>query len=315
MDHQRELTALKPRFESFVGVDSDGCVFDTMGVKQREHFHPLILRYWNLEALETPFRQAAEFVNLGSKWRGRNRFPNLLLAFELLAGMPGVRGSGIPLPRLDALRAYCTSGLPLGNPSLKAEVERTRDPELRRLLDWSLAINRDIDDRMGPVAPFPSARRSLEFIARHSDVIVVSQTPAEALIKEWRMHGLDELVGLIAGQELGTKTEHLLLATGGKYAPGRVLMLGDAPGDAEAARCAGALFYPILPGCEDASWQRFHDEAYAHFLAGTYAGDYADALFAAFDASLPDTPPWATPQNNSPAGQAPVPAPRSTETA
>jgi phosphoglycolate phosphatase-like HAD superfamily hydrolase len=286
------LTSLVPRFDSFVGVDSDGCVFDTMGVKQREHFHPLILRHWGIEALEKPFRQAAEFVNLGSTWRGQNRFPNLLKAFELLADMPGVRDSGVALPKLDALRAYCNSGLPLGNPSLKAEVARTGDPELRRLLDWSLAINRDIDERMRPVAPFAWALRSLHLIVRSSDVIVVSQTPEEALVKEWRLHGLEPLVRVIAGQELGTKTEHLRLAAGRKYAPGRILMIGDAPGDAHAARAAEALFYPILPDHEEAAWQRFHDEAYARFLAGTYAGAYEDALVAAFDASLPDTPPW-----------------------
>lgn len=284
------LTSLQPRFDSFVGIDSDGCVFDTMGVKQREHFHPLILRYWGLEALEVPFRQAAEFVNLASKWRGQNRFPNLLRAFDLLAEMPGVRASGVALPKTDALRAYCSSGLPLGNPSLKAEVERTGDPELRRLLDWSLAINHDIDTRMPPVAPFAWALRSLRLLASRSDVIVVSQTPEEALVKEWKLHRLDGLVRLIAGQELGTKAEHLRLAAGGKYAPGRVLMVGDAPGDAQAAQAAGALFYPILPNHEEESWQRFHDEAYARFLAGTYAGAYEQALVAAFDASLPDTP-------------------------
>jgi phosphoglycolate phosphatase-like HAD superfamily hydrolase len=255
----------------------------------------LILRHWRLEALEKPLRQAAEFVNLASKWRGQNRFPNLLRTFELLAEMPGVRESRVALPKLDALRAYCASGLPLGNPSLAAEAERTGDPELRRLLDWSLAINRDIDARMRPVAPFAWALRSLRKVAARSDAIVVSQTPEEALVKEWRLHDIDAFVRVIAGQELGTKTEHLRQTAGGKYAPGRILMVGDAPGDAQAAKAAGALFYPILPNHEDDAWRRFHDEAYERFLAGTYAGAYERALVEAFDASLPDTPPWSLP--------------------
>ena len=52
------------------------------------------------------------------------------------------------------------------------------------------------------------------------------------------------------------------------------------------------LFYPIDPGCEDESWQRFFEEALPRFFAGTYAGDYMDAQLARFVALLPERPPW-----------------------
>ena len=126
----------------------------------------------------------------------------------------------------------------------------------------------------------------------HSDLIVVSQTPEEALVKEWAHHKIDPLVGLIAGQELGTKSEHIRLASIGRYAPHRVLMIGDAPGDFTAAQDNHAAFYPIVPGREDASWKRFHDEAYALFLQGKYRGAYAEKLIQEFNDSLPSTPPW-----------------------
>jgi phosphoglycolate phosphatase-like HAD superfamily hydrolase len=287
-----DLACLPKRHDAFVGVDSDGCVFDTMSVKQREHFHPLIIRFWGLESCADEFRACAEFVNMYAKTRGSNRFPALLRTFELLHAYPGVRERGTPLPKVEAMRAYVRSGLPLGNPSLASEAERTGDPELRRLLAWSLAINADIDARMRPVPPFPSARRALGLIRASSDVIVVSQTPEQALVKEWALHGIRHLVDLIAGQELGTKAEHLRLATSGKYAPDRVLMIGDATGDHAAAQQVGALFYPIVPGEEERSWQRFCDEAYARFLDGTFAGEYADALADAFNAALPEVPPW-----------------------
>ena len=289
-----DLAALRPEHDAFVGIDSDGCVFDTMGVKQKEHFHPLICRFWGLEAIEPQVRAAAEFVNLASKTRGRNRFTNLLLTFELLAAWDEVRASGVALPRLDALRAYCHSGLPLGNPSLTDEVARGGDPDLRRLLEWSLAVNDDIDRRMRPVAPFPWALASLEKIARSSDAIVVSQTPEAALVKEWRHHGLARFVSAIAGQEVGTKARQLTLASRGRYRAGRVLMIGDAPGDLAAAQEAGTLFYPVIPGREDEAWRRFHDEACDRFLGGTYTGAYADGLCRAFLDALPDTPPWQT---------------------
>jgi hypothetical protein len=69
-------------------------------------------------------------------------------------------------------------------------------------------------------------------------------------------------------------------------------MIGDAPGDRDAARAVGALFYPINPGAEELSWQRFHAEASDRFLNGSYAGAYEAALIAEFEKLLSDTPPW-----------------------
>ena len=69
-------------------------------------------------------------------------------------------------------------------------------------------------------------------------------------------------------------------------------MIGDAPGDMEAAKAHGALFFPINPGAEDQSWARFYREGLARCTAGTYAGAYEAALIAEFEKLLPDTPPW-----------------------
>jgi hypothetical protein len=71
-----------------------------------------------------------------------------------------------------------------------------------------------------------------------------------------------------------------------------VLMIGDAPGDMKAAKANDMLFFPIIPGHESESWKRFHDEAADKFFAGTYAGEYEEALIAEFMTYLPSTPPW-----------------------
>ena len=59
--------------------------------------------------------------------------------------------------------------------------------------------------------------------------MVVSQTPTADLEREWAEHGIDSFVHLIAGQERGTKSEHLKYAAAGKYDKNRILMIGDAP--------------------------------------------------------------------------------------
>lgn len=292
MSTKDDLRNLKPAHDSFVGIDSDGCVFDTMEVKQKRFFHGKIVQFWGLEAIEPQVRRAAEFVNLYSKTRGSNRFNALLRVFELLHDWPDVVRTSVALPSCQALRDYVSSSLPLGNPSLKAEAARTGDPELRRLLDWSLAVNADIDTNMPPIPPFPSARTSLARIAASSDAIVISQTPEAALVNEWRKHGIDGCVRVIAGQELGTKADHIRLATAGRYAANRILLIGDSINDLKAANEVGVLFYPISPGREEDAWKVFLAEAYDRFLNGTFAGEYQRRLTVAFEALLPDAPPW-----------------------
>ncbi len=69
-------------------------------------------------------------------------------------------------------------------------------------------------------------------------------------------------------------------------------MIGDAPGDYQAAVANDALFFPINPGDEEASWKRLFDEGIDRFLGGTFAGEYQRQLLAEFDAYLPERPPW-----------------------
>jgi hypothetical protein len=53
-----------------------------------------------------------------------------------------------------------------------------------------------------------------------------------------------------------------------------------------------ALFYPINPGHEEASWKRLYDEGIDKFVGGTFAGEYQKTLLAEFDQYLPELPPW-----------------------
>jgi CheY-like chemotaxis protein len=132
----------------------------------------------------------------------------------------------------------------------------------------------------------------LEKINQRADAMCISQTPAEALKREWAEHCIDNFVKMIAGQEMGTKSEHIKNAAAGKYPSDKILMIGDAPGDYKAAKSNNALFYPITPGHEEMSWRRLYEEGLERFFSGSYAGAYEAELVKEFDASLPEKPNW-----------------------
>lgn len=286
-----DLINFLPRFETFAGIDSDGCVFDTMEIKQKDFFHPHIIRNWGLEAIETEVRAAAEFTYLYSTYRGLNRFLGLCKTFELLQDWPDARDKA-NLPDPADLRMFCDSGLPLSNATCKAEAERTGSGVLAEAYRWSINLNEDIDRNMPDPPPFQGVEEGLQMIQVHSDAIVISQTQAVALLKDWYRDNLAQYVSVIAGPELGSKVDHFSMAAVDRYKPNAILMMGDAPGDMNAAHAIGCNFYPINPGQEVESWQRFKDEAYTLFLDGGFSPDYQKKLITEFKALLPGTPPW-----------------------
>ena len=286
------LKSMEKTKDFFVGIDSDGCAFDTMEIKHKECFIPNIINSWDLQAVSRFARETAEFVNLYSKWRGINRFPALVMVFDLLAERPEALERGYKPPQVDSLREWISQETKLGNPALEAKVAETNDPILKKTLEWSKAVNETVKKIVRGVPPFPYVRESLEKLQGLADVIVVSATPEEALKREWAEHDIAKYVRMICGQEMGTKKEHIQYAAGGKYDNDKVLMVGDAPGDLKAARANGALFYPVMPGDEAASWKRFFEEAIDKFISGQYAGEYEQQLIAEFEAHLPEVPPW-----------------------
>ena len=289
----RPLAEMQPQQQFFVGIDSDGCAFDTMEIKHKECFAPNIIKHWSLQAVSKYAREAAEFVNLYSKWRGINRWPALVMVFDLLRERPEVQARHIKPPQANDIRSFIANdAFPKSNDGLKAYMVDHSSPELDTAWAWTNGVNNTVADMVHGIPPYPFVRESLQLLAGSADMIVVSATPLEALVREWKEHEIAPFVRVIAGQEMGKKQLHLELAAKGKYPANHILMVGDAPGDMRAAKTNGALFYPVNPGNEEASWQRFYEEAVHKFLAEEYAGAYEAALIAEFEAMLPDTPPW-----------------------
>ena len=69
-DTAQTLRDFKPTKEFFVGIDSDGCIFDSMEIKHKECFTPMFIKYFHLQAVSKYARETWDFVNLYSKIRG-----------------------------------------------------------------------------------------------------------------------------------------------------------------------------------------------------------------------------------------------------
>jgi phosphoglycolate phosphatase-like HAD superfamily hydrolase len=292
MDYQAILGAHDPCHEFFIGIDSDGCVFDSMEVKQKEFFIPAALRYFDLFRVSKEVRETWEFVNLYSVHRGGNRFPAMIKVFELLAERKEIIKSGVKLPDLCTLKEWVKSETKLGNAALRKRYQEKPDKSIEIVLKWSEEVNREIGKWLHDIPPFSHAVKSLEKLSEDADIMVVSQTPLEALEREWQENDIRRFVSMIAGQEHGTKSEHIALAAKGKYPDEKILLIGDALGDLNAARSNGIHFYPVIPGKEELSWKNFLDEGYDKFKSGTFTGAYEQSLLKEFMMALPDKPPW-----------------------
>lgn len=291
------LKDFKPQYEFFIGIDSDGCAFDTMAIKQQECFCPWMIGCFGLQPVARAARECKDFADLFSKTRGENRHKTLKrILTELLPTHPMVRSRKFKVPQLPYYFAWVDDpGSTLSNSGLKQVIDQAEGDarkELELALAWSERVNWAIKKIVKNVPPFPFVRESLEKTQSKADIIVVSATPGEALAREWSEHDVAKYVGVMAGQEMGTKAQHLQYATKGRYKENHVLMVGDALSDLNAAKANNALFYPVNPGGEDASWKRFRDEALDRFFKGQYAGAYEKKLIEEFDRCLPEKPPW-----------------------
>lgn len=295
--YTEKLKEMRPTKKFLIAIDSDGCVFDAMGIKQRECFCPMMIAYFNLQPIANAARQCKEFADMFSKSRGANRHKTIYrILKELLPGHPMVKERGFKVPQPEYYFQWVNNPKSLlSNEGLRKAVDEAPNAEakaqLQQALAWSTRVDEMIAEVVRNIPPFPYVRESLKKINTEADIIICSSTPVEALVREWGEHGIAEYAAVIAGQEMGTKAQHLAVMCE-KYDKDKILMIGDAPGDENAAKKNGVLFYAINPGDEETSWKRFYDEAFDKFIAGKYAGAYENTIIKEFEKCLPENPPW-----------------------
>ena len=288
------LIDMNRKHDYLICVDSDGCVFDNMELKHKECFCPATVNRWNLQSVSRYAREAAEFVNLYSTTRGANRFPAVVHTLELLGEREEAKARGYVCPDLTPLKEWIATTKNLSVVGLEEYMKDLKDPDpiMTQTIAWSREVDENIARIVRGVTPFPGVREAFTRFMEFADIVIVSATPHEAIVREWGEHDLLKYLTEVAGQELGTKAECIRKANSGHYAPDHILMIGDALGDYAAAQQNGVLYFPIIPGAEVDSWKKAKEVIADQLYNGTYAGENMENELEAFNKVLLKEPVW-----------------------
>lgn len=261
-------------------IDSDGCAMDTMDVKHIRCFGPEWIKTFGLEKYETEALEFWNKVNLYSGTRGINRFNGLALGLQEMAR------KGVVIDGLDSFLNWTQEAKELSNPALMAECQKVKSTCMELALLWSIRVNRSIAELPKLDKPFTNVKAALEKMEQDADLVVVSSANGQAVEEEWVKHDLKRHTKVLLSQEAGSKAFCIseLLKKG--YDKAKVCMVGDAPGDRDAAFANGVWFYPIVVRKEAESWQKLMDEAYPRLLSGKFDKAYQEELLVDFNRAL-----------------------------
>src|SRR3954447_12052199 len=276
-----KITDFQKTKDFLVCVDSDGCAMDTMDVKHIEAFGPEAVNTWDLHHIKDRFLTVWNDINLYTQTRGINRFKGVVTTFDAL------EAEGIEMPDISSFKKWTETTNELSAPSLERAIAETNDEQLKKALDWSHAVNHAIEEKLaGKDKPVEGAKEGLEAAGNVANVAIVSSANGAAVLDEWTRHELAPYVDVMLGQEAGTKAYCIQEMKKFGFDNAHVLMVGDAPGDLDAANKNGVFYYPILVGKEKFSWDRFQNEALGKFIDGSFEGEYQQQLINEFNNNL-----------------------------
>ena len=259
----------KRRKDYLICVDSDGCAMDTMDIKHIRCFGPCMVKEWNLERWEAAILHRWNEINLYTLTRGINRFKGLSLALR------EINDTYVPIEDINVLEAWVRDSKELSNAALTRAIQGNDSIVLKKALSWSQSVNQAIDQLPFELKkPCEGVRDGLKVAHEYADVVIVSSANRQAVVEEWQEYGLLEHVDEIMAQDVGSKAFCIgeMLKKG--YSPDKVMMVGDALGDYEAACKNGVFYYPILVRNEKNSWVELKNVAVEKLIGGQFAGEY-----------------------------------------
>ena len=260
-----DLDNFKKTKEFLVCVDSDGCAMDTMDIKHIRCFGPVMVEQWRLQKWKKQILERWNEINLYSMTRGINRFKGLAIALEEISE------NNQPIEGIKELKEWTQHASELSNSALEQKIAEGSNPVFQEALMWSRKVNEAInmlteDEKR----PFEHVKEGLEAAHKFSDVAVVSSANREAVEEEWNRCGLTEHVDILCCQDSGSKAHCLEVLLKKGYDPTHVLMVGDAPGDREAAKQNGVQYYPILVRREKESWKELKEKGLELLVSEKY---------------------------------------------
>ena len=259
------------KHDYLVCVDSDGCVMDTMNCKHFNCFGPCMVTEWGLEEWKDAILERWNVINLFSMTRGINRFKGLAMA------LGEINEQYTPITGIAALQRWADTAPALSNDGVAKAAEEATDPDaklvLSKALAWSKAVNASIVKLPEELkVPYDGAREGLAAAHTFADVAMVSSANRDAVEEEWGKFGLLEHTDIVLAQDVGSKAACIREMLKFGYDVNKVVMVGDAPGDCDAAEKNGVHYYPILVNHEKESW----DEAIAVAFRKLRDGEYAE---------------------------------------
>ncbi len=257
------------RHDYLICVDSDGCVMDTMNCKHFHCFGPCMVEEWGLEAWREDILARWNEINLFTMTRGINRFKGLAVALS------EINERYTPIPGIAHLCCWVDTAPALSNDGVARAREEATDPLAKEILgkalSWSQKVNRAIVALPEELkVPYEGAKEGLAAAHTFADVAMVSSANRDAVEEEWGKFGLLQHTDVVLAQDVGSKAACIAKMLSFGYQPDHVLMVGDAPGDKDAAEKNGVYYYPILVGHERESWLEAITEAFPHLVAGDY---------------------------------------------
>lgn len=265
----------KKKQEIIICIDSDGCAMDTMNIKHEKCFGPLVVEIFRLTEAGR-FLDIWNKINLYSQTRGINRFKGLVLSLQQY----GYTGDFSQLSR------WAHEAKELSNLSLEKEIEKNTSLNLQLALKWSKAVNTLIKAQSEQYRPFDGVLEALVKLHQFVDIAVVSSANNAAIYDEWEHHKLLAHVDIVFGQDQGSKLFCLNEIKKYAYSPNNILMVGDSPGDLQAAQGAGVHFFPIIGKQEKESWQKLTNIVLPKLQNKKFDADYQMALISEFNDSL-----------------------------
>ena len=255
------------KHDYLVCVDSDGCAMDTMDCKHIHCFCPRMVEEWGLEAWKEAILERWNVINLYSMTRGINRFKGLnMMLTEVNEQYTSIAG-------LSDLTAWVNSGAAPSNDALESAINKTGSEMLKKALNWSKAVNASIVALPEELKqPFPGAKEGLAAAAEFADVAIVSSANRDAVVEEWTKFQLLDHVDIMLAQDMGSKAHCIAEMLKFGYDRDKVLMVGDAPGDRDAALTNGVHYYPILVRREGESWAELRQTGLSKLRNGEYGG-------------------------------------------